>query len=400
VEALASGSWLTRERVTRIAAISAIAGAAMLLFLWLAGHGNVDAFGQPIGSDFTAFWSAGRIANAGHAASAYDPAILNADLHAAHGVDYSMAWVYPPTFLFVASPLARLPYLAALLLWQALSLGAVALVLSAILKDSRASLIALASPLTPMVLAGGQNAFLSAALLGAGLIQLDKRPGVAGGIFGALTYKPQLGLGIAPLLLIQRNWRAIAAAVVMTLTLIAVSALLWGTAAWAAFPQGLANGRTWMEQGTSDFYKSASLFSAARLWGASIPAAYAVQALGLLGGLFLVWRTNSAPPGVRNAAVCAAIALSTPYLMDYDMATAGLGAAFLYVEARRTGFARFERSLLALIWIAPWFSRPAAEYLALPLGPLANALLAAMCIRRARYGITIPPLTCSVCPVT
>ena len=182
--------------------------------------------------------------------------------------------------------------------------------------------------------------------------------------------------------------------------LVAASAMLWGTAAWAAFPQGLANGRTWMEQGTSDFYKSASLFSAARLWGATIPVAYAVQALGLVAGLFLVWRASAAPAAVRNAAVCAAIALSTPYLMDYDMATIGLGAAFLYAEGRRTGFAAFERSILAFVWMAPWFSRPAAQFLSLPLGPLAMILLAAMVVRRARQGIAIPPLTCNVCPVT
>jgi hypothetical protein len=120
----------------------------------------------------------------------------------------------------------------------------------------------------------------------------------------------------------------------------------------------------------------------------------------LLCGLFLVWRTSGAPAAVRNAAVCAAIALSTPYLMDYDMATVGLGAAFLYAEARRTSFARFERSILAFIWIAPWFSRPAAQFLAIPLGPIAMALLGAMLLRRARQGIAIPPLTCSVCPVT
>ena len=386
---VASGKWVDSERVSAVALISGIAGIAMLAILFLGGRGTVDPFGTPIGSDFTAFWNAGHLANSGHAASAYDPEVLNADLRATHGVDYSMAWVYPPTFFFLFSPLAKLPYLTALLLWWSLSFAAVAVVLSAILKDRRAVLIALASPLTPLVLAGGQNSFLSAALLGSGLLLLDRRPWSAGGIFGTLTYKPQLGLGIAPLLLIGRKWRGIAAAIAASSVLVAASALIWGASAWAAFPQGLANGRMWMEQGTSEFYTSASLFSVVRLWGASIPLAYAVQALGLLLGLFVIWRGTAAAAPIRNAGVCAAAALATPYLMDYDMAIVGLGAAFLYAEGRRNGFRPFERSAIAFIWLAPWFSRPVAEHLLLPLGPLAILLLAWLVL--ARTGLKTSP---------
>lgn len=383
MNAVASGSWLTGDRVDAVALISGVMGVAMLAFLLFGGNGTVDPFGQPIGSDFTAFWSAGHLANSGHAASAYNPTILNADLRATHGVDYAMAWVYPPTFLLIASPLARLPYLPALLLWQALSLAAVAAALGTILKDRRELLISLASPLTPLVLAGGQNAFLSAAVLGWGLLLLDRRPWAAGGVFGALTYKPQLGLGIAPLLLIERNWRAIGAAVASAATLMVISVLLWGVDAWVAFPEGLANGRAWMEQGTSTFYKSASLFSVARLWGASISAAYAVQGIGLVTGLCVIWRASAAPASIRSAGVCAAIALATPYLMDYDMATVGVGAAFLYAHGRQNGFRPYERSVIAFAWLAPWFSRLFGEHLLLPLGPPATILLAWMVVRRA-----------------
>jgi hypothetical protein len=199
-----------------------------------------------------------------------------------------------------------------------------------------------------------------------------------------LTYKPQLGLAIAPLLIIERNWRAIAAAAIATAALVLVSALLWGTSAWAAFPHGLANGRTWMEQGTSGFHKSASLFSIVRLWGASMDLAYAVQAVGLVLGLFLIWRAAAAQPAVRNAGVCAAVALSTPYLMDYDLAIVGLGAAFLYAHGRSSGFLPYERSVIAIVWLAPWFTRATAEYLLLPLGPLATILLASVVLVRAR----------------
>src|SRR5438046_1613161 len=102
VEAIASGSWLTRERVLGVAVISGAAGAAMLLFLWLARAGTVDFFGQPVGSDFTAFWNAGLIANQGHPTQAWNLDLLNAGVRATHGTSYEIAWLYPPVFLLVA----------------------------------------------------------------------------------------------------------------------------------------------------------------------------------------------------------------------------------------------------------------------------------------------------------
>ncbi|MEO7787245.1 MAG: glycosyltransferase family 87 protein [Sphingomicrobium sp.] len=395
---IASGEWVTRRRTTAAAIITAAGGVVMMLVLWSLSHGSVDPLGRPLGTDFAAFWHAGLVANSGHAASAYDPGVINASLRATHGTDYPMAWVYPPTFLFIASPLARLPYVPALFLWSAIGLGAIGMVLAAILPNRRALMVALASPLTPAVIGGGQNAFLSAGLLGAGLILLDRRPAAAGGVFGLLTYKPQMGIGIAPLLLIDRQWRAIAAAIATTAVLIGLSALLWGVDSWKAFPRGLFNGRQLMEQGASDFAKSASMFSLARLWGGSIQLAYVVQATGLLLGLFTIWRFAKAGPAVRNAGVCAAVGVSTPYLMDYDMATIGLGAAFLYTMGAREGFQRYERSALAFIWIAPLFSRPAAQFLLVPLGPVATLLLLWLVMRRATaapdtQSIAIPPLT-------
>ena len=384
--ALASGSWLTRERVSCVAAISAAAAMGMLLFLWLARHGSVDFFGTPVGSDFTAFWNAGRLANAGEAVGAWDPQALNTAIRAAHGVAFPSAWLYPPVFLLVAAPLAALPYLPALLLWQLLSFAAIALTVGAIVEDRRVQFVALASPLTPMALAHGQNAFLTAALLGWGLLLLERRPARAGALLGALIYKPQLALILAPLLLFTRSWRALIAAAAAAAGLVALSLVLWGADGWDAFAASLGSARLYTEQGAVGFYKSASLFAMARQWGASVPLGYAVQATGAIAALYAVWLVRHASPNVRAATACAAAALSTPYLIDYDMAVVGLGGLFLYAEARRGGFLPYERSALAFIWIAPWFSRPAAELLTLPLSPMATVLLIWVATRRARSG--------------
>src|SRR5256885_666021 len=83
---------------------------ATLLFLWFGRSGTVDYFGQPVGSDFTAFWNAGRLANAGEASRAWNHAALNASIQATHGTSYEAAWLYPPVFLLVMALLATMPY--------------------------------------------------------------------------------------------------------------------------------------------------------------------------------------------------------------------------------------------------------------------------------------------------
>ena len=62
-------------------------------------------------------------------------------------------------------------------------------------------MLALAFPATFINLFHGQNGFLNAALLGAALLALDRRPVVAGILFGLLSYKPHLGL-LVPLALL------------------------------------------------------------------------------------------------------------------------------------------------------------------------------------------------------
>ena len=266
-------------------------------------------------------------------------------------------------------------------------------------------MIALASPLTAMVLANGQNAFVTAALLCAGLTQLERRPLLAGAILGGLAFKPQLALIIVPLLLFTRNWRAATAAGASVSCMVAASLALWGLEGWRAFMDGASVARMLLETGSYGLNKSASLFSMMRQWGAPLSWSYVVQVVGSVAAVFIIFRLRSLSPLLRSAAVCGGIALSTPYLMDYDMATVGVGAAFLFVAGNRDGFLSYERSALALIWVAPWFSRPVAEFLTIPLGPIATILLLALTWRRAKttsqlQGIAIPPFTCSVCPVT
>jgi hypothetical protein len=121
-----------------------------------------------------------------------------------------------------------------------------------------------------------------------------------------------------------------------------------------------------------------------RMWGGSVPFAYAVQGAATVAAMGAVlWLTRAARPHLRNAAVCAAVLLSTPYVLDYDLVVLGLGAAFLAADGIKRGFLPWEKSLLALVWLAPLLARPLAEMTLLPLGQASIVILLALTVRRS-----------------
>ena len=118
-EMLRSGDWLTRERVRLVAIALLIASAAGFLFLVVTSHGAVDLQGRPLGTDFSNVYAAGTYVLGGDANAAFDPPQQFAREQAIFGAATQFyGWHYPPYFLFVAAPLALLPYGLALAVWQ------------------------------------------------------------------------------------------------------------------------------------------------------------------------------------------------------------------------------------------------------------------------------------------
>ena len=98
--------------------------AALLLGLYRRGLWLVDASAAPIYTDFTQWWVAGRQALAGQTASLYDPAeFIKVQAALAGSTVIYATWPYPPTFLLFLAPLAALPYIAAFLVWDLLTLA-------------------------------------------------------------------------------------------------------------------------------------------------------------------------------------------------------------------------------------------------------------------------------------
>jgi hypothetical protein len=387
VDALRTGSWLTRERGIAIPIMVGVASLLSLLWLFGFGHGTLDPFGRPLGTDFSQVYAAGKMVLAGNAADVWTwPRHFAVQQQIQHSTTVDLyGWHYPPPFLIVAAPLAVLPYIPALLVWQALTLGAFAWLMWRIVPRWETVLLVAAAPVTLVCITHGHNGFLTAFLLGGGLLLLERKPFAAGLFLGCLIYKPQLALIIPPLLLVTRNWRAIAGACLSAALLVAATLLLWGWPVWQAFIDSLPLTRhVVLEEGRTGWYKIMSAFSAVRMWGGSIELAYAVQsavtAAAIAAVLFLSLRDNVR---LRNSAVAAAVILSTPYVLDYDFVVLGLGIAWLWLDGEENGFLPWDRTLLALVWAAPLAARQVAHFTEFPLGLITAAIMLAIPLRRS-----------------
>ena len=424
-----NGDWLTAGRLRLWAIAVLIASAGGLVYLVATSDGLNDYQGRPLGTDFSNVYAAGTYVREGRPAAPFDPRLQHAREQEIFGAQTPFyGWHYPPLFLFVAAALATMPYQLALVVWQGVTLllyllsiraivshfipppqgeggarsapgGAVApdartppdrRFAAATLPASRGGiwlLLALAFPAVFVNLGHGHNGFLTAAIVGAALVQLDRRPVVAGILFGLLAYKPQFGLMIPLVLVATGRWRSVAAASATVIALVAVTTLCFGVEAWRAFFTFADYTRTVvLETGETGWHKIQSVFSLARMWGASVPLAYAVQGavtLALGAALVWLWRSRAAFP-LKAAALCIATILATPYSLDYDLMLLAPAIAFLALDGLARGFAPCEKTALAFLWAVPLFARGVAQVTFVPLGVIAMLAMFALIMQRAR----------------
>jgi glycosyl transferase family 87 len=396
-QALQSGRWLTAARVRGYSLI--LLGLCVLaIAIWVAmADGPVDRNGKPIGTDFASFYAAGSLVIDGRAGDVYDMAahyVREQQIFGAGTPHYG--WLYPPIFLLVAAPLALMPYLWALAVWQlstfALYLAVIAGVVARMPMRSKVMIgptwlpVAAGFPAVFINLGHGQNGFLSAALFGAALLALPARPILAGVLFGLLAYKPQLALVMPFALLAGGQWRAVVAAGITVMALVGLTALIFGGDLWLAFAAATETSRKLLlEQGDVGFEKLQSVFAAVRLWGGGVPLAYALQgavSAAVVGGTAWVWRSGC-DRDLKAALLVVATLLASPHVLDYDLVILALAIAFTVSAGLAGGLRDYEASLLAAVWIVPLLSRSVAGFTAVPIGLLAMLALYVFALRTA-----------------
>ena len=195
-----------------------------------------DPVGYMVGRDFVNTWLGAKLALTGNPAPFFGPDAYRHLLADNFGANYPLhIWSYPPHFLLFTWPWGLLPYMPAYILYSVLGLILYVWVVSDGERRPDHLVLLVIAPAVTLNIWTGQNGFLTTAMLVGGLIQLDRRPILAGVLFGMLTIKPQLGVVLPLMLLLTGRWRTIGAAAVTVAVLAAITTIAFGPHVWTAY---------------------------------------------------------------------------------------------------------------------------------------------------------------------
>ncbi len=225
-----------------------------------------------IGRDFLNTWMGGRSMFSGGPAPWFDARTYAAALRDMLGPTYPETyWSYPPHVVLFVWPLGLMPYLFAYIAWCVIGIALYLFACSSALPRERLLFLAVA-PGVAVCVFFGQNGFYTAALLIGGLLALDRRPVLAGVLFGIPTIKPQLGLLLPIILLLERRWLTIAWAAATVAVLFVATAMLFGWDVWLDYWHKIVPQQMWLTENARGLMFSlvSSLFFA----GTAAPSAF------------------------------------------------------------------------------------------------------------------------------
>lgn len=384
--------------VARVAAVSLLAFYAVVFAAWwMSIHNGIDWSGESYGGDFIIFWGAAKLAAIGQAVQAYPREMIDAagavtwfDLPhyqmqqtAIHGVSRGMIWVYPPTNMLMVAPLGWLSYGVGWFAWW-IGTGCLYLwMVRGFSSDRWAPVLAAAFPGAFITAYCGQNGFLTAALLGGGLLLLDRRPIIAGVLIGLMAFKPQLAILTPFLLAFTGRWKAFGAAAVTGVTFVALSTAIYGVEAWRAFFAVLPHVQDTVTNRNVPVFRMPSIFVTASWAGAPTWAALLCwAAVALPVGAATVWAWRRPGPHILKVGLAAVAALIvTPYCWNYDLVLLAIPAVAMMEAARRQTLPAGWKLTVVLIALTPFAFMKLNQWASVQVMPLAMLTIWAVSLR-------------------
>lgn len=359
---------------------------------------QIDGIHETIGSerlgrDFINFWHGGHLAASGLGAEAFDGGFYRQNLIKNFGEplgDYFFG--YPPHSFFFLIPFGVLPYRLAFTLWIFGGLTSYLWASRQFLLSWQALLVLMIAPASLICGLGGQTGFWTAGLLIGGLACLERRPVLAGILFGILTVKPQLGVLLAVALLAGGYWRVIISASVTTLLLGLASLTVFGLTPWVQFindamprvgdvirrDYGIFD---YMVHTPFKFLINLDIGEGAAL---GFQLSYALPAL-----LVTIWTFRQ--PGqlpLKAAILCMTTLLFSPYIAIYDMTIMSF-AVMVFITNRGWNHIGWIALMLLLLVLSLPLTGSFASYVDIPLSIAVMPIFLFMLIRDLRSAVGV-----------
>jgi hypothetical protein len=333
--------------------------------------GSIGLNLNALGVEWTVFYSGVEWFLDGNLSQLFDGDRFTAYLNATFGYLFShptpfRPWVYPPTYLLVMLPFGTLPFFVSYLVFEVATAGflAAAIAYDADRPKSLGPVLcgALLGPAAAMNFGIGENAFLVAALLVAGLRLLPARPAVAGLLLSVLTIKPQFSVLVPVALVAAREWRALAWWFAGAAMLAVASAVVFGVEMW----------RHWIELALTGYWQAnAKWMEYARVWGTSVYATLNASGFPPMLANVGQWAATLIAAGLTYAAfrrdlcgtrkiavVLACTLLAAPHSSLNDLVLLSIAAALWGGEAAEEGASLGAWTLALAVWSAMLFNPP------------------------------------------
>lgn len=349
------------------------------------------------GIDFADYYTAGHMAASGELDSVYSIPAHRETMEQLLGttVPFTLPWRYPPVFLMAIVPFALLPYELSIFLWIGVTMALAAIALYRMLPEKRwLGALSLGFPGVFMNLRWGQNGFLSAAILAAGVGALETNPVFGGAMLGLLVYKPQLAVFPFLILLLTKRWKALLSAIGSALAVSLVSLALFGAGQWVEFFRSLfvSSSNLLEVESASISAIQVSVYNAVMTpTGSALASVLAQGAFSIFAIIAVCWVFHKSERfALKGAALVLGIPLAVPYFMQYDLMILAVPLVLMVYDLIQYGSRKIESTTVALVWFLPLICWPLMRYTSIQICPLVLAFQMIMIVLRVKREKELP----------
>ena len=350
-----------------LAALFGVYGWAMVVATGSGHDGIIGPRFNALGVDWVIFLSAARAFFTGDLPHIYNQAWITEATNSQFADWLSVPlphplFPYPPLYLLLVLPFAKLPVGWSLLLSQLAQFAALAWALRKLVPGRAYLFFLIGAFLCPAAsnnVVAGSNAVLVTALIVGGFSLLDARPLFAGILLGIVIFKPQYFPLLALALIATDQKPALIGMAAGVTVLFLLSAILFGPSLWLDWinvylhPQQVAGvnatdwGHSWDD----------SISTCISLLGAPHWMATAAQMLAGVIALAVTWRAFRIRHPLRLAILLCAALLASPHISNYDLLFLGV-AALIYVGTLPENSRPLALLLPAVAWAGSIYNPP------------------------------------------